>query len=62
MHSQGDWIGQTWFPDETTSPLTYEEWKRLRDANSDAGEPIQRSCNCGVCYANYRRTVPEKQG
>jgi hypothetical protein len=44
------------------NPLTYEEWKRLRDANSDKGEPIQRSCYCRVCYANYKRTVLGRQG
>jgi hypothetical protein len=39
------------------STLTYEEWKKLRDLNSDRGEPIQRSCRCVYCYANYLRTM-----
>ncbi|MCC2653325.1 MAG: hypothetical protein K0Q60_3491 [Microvirga sp.] len=37
--------------------LTYEKWKKLRDLNSDRGEPIQHSCRCAYCYANYQRGV-----
>jgi hypothetical protein len=37
--------------------LTYEKWKKLRDLNSDRGEPIQHSCRCAYCYANYWRGV-----